>query len=141
MNCRAFEKELLTQTTGAELGFDARLHADSCEHCRLLAQAQQALFNAVAEEKQAQVPPFLITRVMAGLPKPEARVVKGTIWQQAMQVAAVLLALVGGFAGSVLMDERTASEDFTVVSSDYFLTGETGLTIEAGWLYSENYEQ
>ncbi len=141
MNCRAFEKELLAHPKGSELGIEARLHADSCVHCRLLAQAQQALFDAVAEEKQARVPPFLSTRVMAGLPKPEARVGHMTVWQQALQVAAVLLALMGGFTGSVLMGERADSEDFTVVSSDYFLTGETGLTIEEGWLYSETYEQ
>lgn len=140
MNCRAFEKELLALPKGSELPVDALLHADGCKHCRLLVQAQQALFLAVEDEKQAQVPPFLSTRVMAGLKNREIPVVRSIVWRQIGQVAAVLLALVGGFTGSVLMDQRTVSEDFTAVASDYFLSGGAGLTIEEGWLYSESYE-
>ncbi len=140
MNCSVFEKELLAHQHKVELGLDARLHADSCLHCRLLAQSQQTLLSAVADEKLVRVPPFLSTRVMADLNNREMTVHSYRVWKPALQVAAVLLALVGGYSGSVLMDQGSAIDDFSAVLSDYFLMDEPGLSIEEGWLYSESYE-
>lgn len=125
---------------GQDLGVEARLHAESCKHCRYLWQSHLAVLHRVGEEKQVAVPPFLSTRVMAGLKEPETRVQLLPVWKQALQVAAVLLALVGGYSASVRMEERSATEDFSVVLSDYFLM-EPGSSIEEGWLYSETYEQ
>jgi hypothetical protein len=139
MKCSTFERELLEHLQGLDLGVEARLHAESCGHCRLLWQNQLALLNRIAEEKQVQVPPFLSTRVMAGIKKPEIRIHAISVWKQVLQVAAVLLALVGGYSASVIMEERSANEDFSVVLSDYFLM-EPGSSIEEGWLYSEAYE-
>ncbi len=141
MNCSVFEKELLAHQNKVELGLDARLHADACRHCRLLVQSHQALLSAIAEEKQVRVSPFLSTRVMAGIQKREGTIRSLPVWKQALQVAAVLLALMGGYSGSVLMDQRSATDDFSVVLSDYFLMDEPGLSIEEGWLYSEYYEK
>ncbi|MCA1745705.1 MAG: hypothetical protein LC643_08405 [Bacteroidales bacterium] len=140
MECSAFEQELLAHQNGQELGFDARLHGDSCAHCRLLVRTHEALLTLIADEKQVQVSPFLGTRVMAHIQKREVAVVAVPVWKQALQVAAVVLALVGGYWGSVTMDERSATDDFSVVLTDYFLMDNAGLTIEDGWLYSETYE-
>ena len=140
MECRIFERELTVHHNEQELGVEARLHADSCTHCRLLFQNHQMLFNAIAEERQVRVPPFLSTRVMADLQKREVRFTSRPVWHQALQVAAVLVALVSGFIGSVLMEQRSVTDDFSVVLSDYFLMGDAGLTIEEGWLYSDTYE-
>jgi hypothetical protein len=140
MNCRAFERELLQQHQGMSLGVEAQLHSDVCDHCRLLYKRNQFLLNAVVEEKEVAAPPFLATRVMAGLTSGDATVYIRPVWKQALQLAAVLLALVGGYSGSVLMEQRGSKDDFGAVLTDYFLIENTGLTIEESWLYSDSYE-
>lgn len=133
MNCRDFETELLKAESLNGLSSEAKKHMDACMECNELYLTSERFFELVQDEKNTQVPPFLSTRVMAGIEK-TVSYEKNFLFKfkPALQVAALFLILLSGFATAMLMDSNPGINDADLIYSDYF-SHSAGLEMETSW--------
>jgi hypothetical protein len=133
MKCRDFETELSKAANPSALSTEALKHIDICADCAALYRSSVGFFDMVHEEKNSRVPPFLSSRVMARIGEDASEKNMLLKLKPALQVAALFLILLSGFATAMIIDKNSNMNDAELIYSDYF-SQNTGLGMETSWV-------
>ncbi len=138
MTCEQFKNNLVLLRNGERLGKKAQLHLNNCDTCRAVYNSYIAFYKALEIEKETEVNPLMVDRVMTELKKSHS-LKDLIIIRKSFQIAAIILALLTGFWGAWLFDPKPGNSE--LILSDYFLNDQTALEIENSWLNFELHEE
>lgn len=139
MECKQYEQTITGLTEGVISKETLLAHLQACSSYRMLYNAWAFAGEVIADEKSAQVSPFIHTRIMANVGK-RGQGAHG--WLQGVALARVALvwfALVAGLFGGWWVDGFYHDDGKQAVYIDYFYTDR--MSIESGWLNNDFYEE
>lgn len=139
MECKQFEHAIAGLSDGVLSDENLHLHLQECTSCRALYNIWKRSGEVIAEEKSAQVSPFIHTRIMAKLEMRKNGIygwLGDAVYARAVLVA---FALVTGVFGARLADVYSDEGGKRAIYTEYFYSD--GMSIESGWLNNEFYEE
>ncbi len=126
MRHRSTEKYLLLYLDGhlnAQRSARIREHLGQCDACRQTFQALQQLQNAADALAHVEAPPFLWTRIHAGISQGAAPRVtaREPVWRPLLATLLVAIALtIGLFLGDVPISEESVLPETTTLHQSYY---------------------
>lgn len=139
MNCKEFNIRLAQTNDPGDLPEEMQRHINQCASCRHIYEQTRTLFDFVKIEKEAEVSPFVTTRVMAAIQNPEP-----SPWLVRPAVVSVMsgILLVLGFLAAGLTNQKieTTTQSTEIIASEYYFTENPGSELEEIWLNTYEYE-
>lgn len=109
MNCDNIQDHIFYNTTDSLPKDEQKLlkeHLNSCTHCQQLYQIQKAYSSTIDNEKELNIPPFLMTRIQARM---EQQVIPQNNWTLFSTLSTSIVAIglfIGLFIGNFTINKN-----------------------------------